>query len=66
MTTTAARHYRWRAPLDDGIAHVYHGERRPALCGAQNLPERWDRRPERWCPECEIRLEEVEKKRKAS
>lgn len=66
MSAIPKRRLSWRAPLGDGVAHCYHGRYPWALCGAQNLPERWDRRPESRCPRCERREQEVERERKAS
>lgn len=53
MTPIPKRRRRWRAPSPDGIAHSFGPQSDPfALCGARNVPERWD-----WprlvdCPRC--------------
>ena len=58
MRPTPKRRTRWRSPHDDGIAHAFHNSRGAALCGAYNLPERWDRRPTARCTTCEAMEEE--------
>lgn len=49
--------YRWRAPKDDGVAHLFpaRSERQSALCGASNQAEAFDHPKGRKCAACEAK-----------